>query len=303
MILFKIIISYESIKKGDGVEIYDLMVFIAVVESGGFTKAAEKLNCVQPNVTARIKKLESALDVQLFYRENRGVTLTANGRELIGQAKQIIRLARDTETRFSQNEISGLLNIGVSQTAATAWLPKILRPFMKQHPKVEINVQSLFVETMIGQLLSHELDCALTDIAIAHTKLNYIFSRPERLMFVHSINYEFSPETEVTVLTFSKVSQYRRILYEHLNRLQVKVNRELTLKGMDAVLACIIDGIGVSLLPESVSILPHIASHINAVPLEGIKGRVGILTHVDNVETAAQQAFMSLARGIIVESF
>ncbi|MEN8188405.1 MAG: LysR family transcriptional regulator [Thermodesulfobacteriota bacterium] len=284
-------------------EIYDLMVFLTVVESGGFTRAAEKLNCVQPNVTARIKKLESTLDAQLFYRENRGVTLTANGRELIGQAKQIVRLAKDTETRFSQNEISGLLNIGVSQTAATAWLPKILQAFIKHYPEVEINVQSLFVETMTAQLLNHQLDCALTDISIAHPKLNYGFSRPEKLMLVHGVDYEFSAQAEVTTLTFSRASQYRRILYEHLNHLQVNVTRELTLKGMDAVLACIIGGVGVSLLPESVSALPHIAPHINSVPLENSEGRVGILTHVNNVETAALHAFMSVAREIIVERF
>lgn len=173
-----------SINNGDGMEIYDLKVFMAVVETGGFTVAAKKLNCVQPNVTARIKKLEEMLTVQLFYRENRGVTLTANGRDLIAKAKQIIRLAKETEAGFSQKNISGIVNIGVSQTAASAWLPQILKEFMEKYPEVELNTRSLFVETMIVQLLNHELDCALTDIQIQHPKLTYSFSRSEPLMLV-----------------------------------------------------------------------------------------------------------------------
>lgn len=302
MLLFQIINYYQSINFGDEMEIYDLMVFMAVVETGGFTQAAERLNCVQPNVTARIKKLEATLGAQLFYREHRGVTLTANGRDLIGQAKQIIRLAKDTETKFSQNEISGLLNLGVSQTAATAWLPRILEAFIRQYPEVEINVQSLFVETMTAQLLNHELDCAITDVSIEHPRLKYAFSRLERLMLVHAQNYQFAPEAEVTVLTFSKAGQYRRILYNYLHRQQINVGRELTLRGMDAVLACIIGGVGISLLPESVVELPHIAPYVKAIQVGSNEGRVGILMHVNNVETAALQAYVTLAQETIDKS-
>lgn len=276
------------------------MVFMAVVETGGFTQAAAKLNCVQPNVTARIKKLENLLGTQLFYRENRGVTLTANGRALTGDAKKLIRLAKSTETRFSQNKITGLLTLGVSQTAATAWLPGILRVFMNQYPDVEIEVHSLFVETMTGQLLNHELDCVLTDVPIIHPKLRYIFSRPEQLMMVYADNYQFSTETGVTMLTFSKASRYRQILYEYLEHQQISVRSELTLKGMDAVIACIIGGVGVSLLPKSVASLSHIAPHIKVIPVNGVEGRVGIVTHIDNVQTAALQAFTSLAQEIIM---
>ena len=277
-------------------ELYDLTVFLAVVETGGFTQAAKKLHCVQPNVTARIKKLETSLGTQLFYRENRGVTLTTHGRELIGQAKQIIRLASDTETRFQREEVTGQLNVGVSQTAATAWLPKILQPFMEQYPQVDINVQSLFVESMTTKLLNHELDCAISDIAIAHPNVHYVYSRPERLMVTHAKSYQLTTKTKITTLNFSRASHYRRILYDYLEKEELPVAREITLKGMDAVLACVLGGVGVSLLPESVVNLHYIAPHVEAVALDGVAGKVGILTHTNNVETAALSAFMDLAR-------
>ena len=283
-------------------DLYDLKCFLAVVETGGITQAAKKLNCVQPNVTAHIKKLEDQLGVQLFYRESRKVILTAQGRELIGSAKQLIKLAHDTETKFARQHTSGVLTLGVTQTAATAWLPRILKAFIDEYPDVEINVHSLFVETMTAQLLNHELDCVLTDLSIEHPLLHYRFSQSQRLMLVHAVDFPESWQDGVTVLSFSRESHYRAILLDHLRCRKVPMLRELTLKGMDAVLACLVGGLGISLLPESVTRLPYIAPHIKAIPLVEVEGRVGILTHVRNVETAAQRAFVSLAQEIISQA-
>lgn len=104
----------------------------------------------------------------------------------------------------------------------------------------------------------------------------------------------------MTVLSFSKASQYRKILYTHLQTQQFTVKNEIILKGMDAVLSCIIGGVGISLLPASVAALAHVAPHINARPVDCSEGRVGVVSHVNNAETSAQQAFTDLAREIIM---
>jgi len=65
---------------------------------------------------------------------------------------------------------------------------------------------------------------------------------------------------------------------------------------MDAVLACIVGGLGVSILPESVTSLPHIAPHIDAQAIKDKRGKVGIVNHVNTIETPALLAFMELAR-------
>ncbi len=283
-------------------DISGLKVFLAVAETAGFTRAAHRLHCVQPNVTAQIKKLEENLGVRLFYRESRQVKLTAHGRELVGRARQILAMVRDTESRFTRQAPAGQLNLGVTQTAAAALLPEILRTYIRDCPEVEINVQSLFVETMTTQLLNHELDCALTDLSIEHPLLRYRLSRPQRLMLVHAVDYPCSPHEPVTVLSFSRASRYRRLLLAYLRRLRIPVARELTLKGMDAVISCLIGRVGVSLLPEAVTRLPHLTPHINAITLDEAEGRVGVLTHINHVETAAQSVFMRLAQSVIDKS-
>ena len=147
-------------------ELHDLKIFVTVAEEGGFTKAAEKLHYVQPNITARVKKLEEELGVQLFYREKRTVIPTTHGKNLLARARQLLKMAADTKNSFAESSPAGKLSIGVTQTAATAWLPQILNAFTKAYPDVEIDVQSLFVETIVNQLLNHEIDCALMDVSV-----------------------------------------------------------------------------------------------------------------------------------------
>lgn len=284
-------------------ELYDLKMFLAVAEEGGFTRAAEKMHCVQPNVTARIKKLEETLGVVLFYRQNRKVLLTPHGKELMVRAKQILRMAADTENSFAADKPVGVLNLGVTQTSSTAWLPEILRRFTKEYPDVEINVNSMFVETIINQLTHHELDCALMEIPTEHSQLAFDYNIPQRLMLVYAKEYDYRPQDGITALSFSKVCTYRKVMYDHFVNKQINVERELILRGMDAVLACVIGGVGVSLLPESVAKMPHVAPHICAHSLgEATHGNMTVLRHKNTVRTAQEQAFSKVAKDVLIES-
>ena len=73
----------------------DVLTFLNVVRSGSITKAANQLNTVQSNVTARIKKLEEALGVPLLSRHARGVRLTSGGEAVLPIALRIDALLND----------------------------------------------------------------------------------------------------------------------------------------------------------------------------------------------------------------
>ena len=74
-----------------------LRVFQAVAAEGSVSKASERLNCVQSNVTARLGQLENELETQLFYRKKRGMALTPAGRVLLEYANRAIHLIREAE--------------------------------------------------------------------------------------------------------------------------------------------------------------------------------------------------------------
>jgi len=85
-------------------DIKDLRYFVAVYEEGGFARAGELLQTVQSNVSARIRRLELFLDVQLFERHRRGVVVTERGEKLYRHAKRVIALLEETPAAVKGKE-------------------------------------------------------------------------------------------------------------------------------------------------------------------------------------------------------
>jgi len=85
-------------------DIKDLRYFVAVYEEGGFARAGILLETVQSNVSARIRRLEVALGVQLFERHRRGVQATEKGEKLYRHAKRVIALLDETPTAVTGKE-------------------------------------------------------------------------------------------------------------------------------------------------------------------------------------------------------
>ena len=91
----------------------DLKIFQAVAREGSISKAALALNYVQSNVTTRIKQLETQLQVPLFHRSNRGMSLTPAGENLLGYADRILELLYEAEQATQVgNPPAGMLRLG-----------------------------------------------------------------------------------------------------------------------------------------------------------------------------------------------
>ncbi len=108
-----------------------LETFICVVDSGSFSKAAEKLYITAPAVIKQINSLESSLDLHLFERTHRGLIVTEAGKSLYQDAKYLIQYCKDSVSRArnAQNNQEGVIRIGVSpmtpsQVFMTLW-PRI----------------------------------------------------------------------------------------------------------------------------------------------------------------------------------
>src|SRR5215467_11515267 len=106
-------------------DLHDLNVFATAARLGSVTKAAKSLSTVQSNVTARIRLLERELDVQLFDRTHRGITLTPKGQQLLPYAQQMLALAEQARTAVaSTTDVRGTLRIGSIHSTASARLPE-----------------------------------------------------------------------------------------------------------------------------------------------------------------------------------
>lgn len=139
-----------------------LETFVAIVQSGSFNAAAERLNATQSTISARIQELEHLLGTPLFDRSARRALLTAKGRELIPYAEQILELS--TEIRLTvgdQGAFSGLVRMGVAEIVAVTWLPKMVAAVRELYPKLILQIDVSLNPGLLSKLGTGELDIAI----------------------------------------------------------------------------------------------------------------------------------------------
>ncbi len=118
------------------------MSFVAAVETGSFTRAAEKLQYSQSGISRMIADLEKEWNVSLLERGKGGVKLTSEGSVLLPYAQKLIkdfeRLQMEVDAIHGVQ--SGMIRIGTISSVATYRLPDIIAQFQKNHPKIEYEI-------------------------------------------------------------------------------------------------------------------------------------------------------------------
>lgn len=143
------------------IELYK--IFYTVATYGNITKAAERLYISQPAVTMSIKKLESELEIKLFVRNKRGVTLTSEGKvlyEYVSKAMENISLAENKIENFKKLE-TGNIRIGVGTNLTKFFLVNHLEKFHKKYPKININLDTSMTKELLKKLNEDKIDVAI----------------------------------------------------------------------------------------------------------------------------------------------
>ena len=94
-------------------DVDQLRAFVAIAETGSFTKAAEVVNKTQSAVSMQMKRLEERLERPIFARDGRASKLTEDGQRLLDYARRIVKLNVETLAAFSDAELSGRVRLGV----------------------------------------------------------------------------------------------------------------------------------------------------------------------------------------------
>lgn len=145
-------------------ELRHIRYFLAIAETGSFTRAAEKLGIAQPPLSQQIKVMEQELGVRVFRRLSHGVELTPAGlafRTVIDQIPTQVENGVRQARRAAAGEV-GVLRIGLTGTAALSPIvPTCIRNFGTAYPDVELLVTEANSVALTAALLSGELDVAM----------------------------------------------------------------------------------------------------------------------------------------------
>lgn len=141
-------------------ELRQIRYLLEIVRSGGFTRASETLGIAQPSLSVAVQKLEDELGVTLLNRQERKVTLTAEGRAFVARARQIEELVAGAVNEME--EFRGLergeIRMGVPGMLGTHFFPAVIADFRRQYPRLRLSVYSDGANKIQAMIESGELD-------------------------------------------------------------------------------------------------------------------------------------------------
>ncbi|MEL6317027.1 MAG: LysR family transcriptional regulator [Pseudomonadota bacterium] len=139
-----------------------LRSLVAVVETGGVTKAARRLNLTQSAVSMQIKRLEESLGIELLARAGRGVGVTHHGEELVSHARKLIALNDDIWERMTTPTHEGEVTLGIPHDIIYPSAPIVMRRFSAEYPGVRVSLVSHPSKILLEQMEAGQVDVILT---------------------------------------------------------------------------------------------------------------------------------------------
>ncbi|MBY5751513.1 LysR substrate-binding domain-containing protein [Rhizobium leguminosarum] len=226
-----------------------LQTFIAIVDSGSFTKAADRVYKTQSAVSMQMRRLEERIGKQLFIKDGRGNRLTVEGEKLLNYARRIIRLNNEAIAAFDDNRLEGMLRIGTPDDYADRYMPEIIGRFAKTHPNVELYIVCEPSVDLAERMHKGELDIAL----VTHNPRERMSDvvRTEPLCWVGSANHPIRDDAPVPLAVGRRDCQWRQLACSALDAVGREHQILFTSWSCTVVAAAVLAGMAVSVMPES----------------------------------------------------
>lgn len=245
-------------------EIHQLEYFVAVAETGGFSRAAERCNVAQPSLSQQIKKLEQEIAHPLFDRLGRKVVLTDVGRMLLPRANLILGELQDIKLEM-QNEIEaghGSLTVGFIPTLAPFVLPRVIRRFSQEFPDAALEVHEALTDDLIQKIIVAELDVGITSLPIKNKLIKTEELLTEPLLVAASKKYDIVTRASIQVkdlqdfpfIALSEVHCLGEQVHSFCYQQDLDLNIVCYTAQLSTVQNCIALGLGVSLVPQALAV-------------------------------------------------
>lgn len=227
-----------------------LRSFVAIAESGSFTRAAGMVARTQSAVSVQMRRLEERLGHKLFEKDGRASRLTADGERLLPRARRLLQMNDETISAFDEAAMEGTVRLGVPDDYA-ALLPAILEPFSRARPMAEVNVVCAPTPELVKHVMAHEIDIAIITHVPSEGRANPVIVRREPLCWVTSRHHPTHRETPLPLALGSPQCDWRRAAVEQLTHLRRDYRVAFSSWNAGAVSAAVTAGLAVSVLPLS----------------------------------------------------
>lgn len=244
-------------------EIHQLTYFVAVAETGSFTRAAERCHVAQPSLSQQIIKLETELGNPLFDRLGRKTVLTDAGQALLPRATHILAELQAIQ-RGLDDEIEtghGTLVVGFIPTIAPFILPTIIQRFSQKFPQATLVVHEDLTEVLVSEIVAGKLDIAITSLPIPNKLVQTRELLTEPLLVASTQHYDLIRRAAIQVrelddfpfIALSEVHCLGEQVQSFCYQQDLDVNIVCHAAQLSTVRNCIALGLGVSLVPQAMA--------------------------------------------------
>lgn len=230
-----------------------LRTFLVLAKTCNFTQAATKLYRSQSAISLQIGRLEELLGKTLFIRDNRNVSLTHEGEQLVFFAQDILKAEEKMIYHFQDaHNITGEVRFGTPEDIATVHLPSILANFVKTYPSILLNVHCELTRHLHAGFENGQYDLVLIkqDPLIPYPNSEPIFN--ETLVWVAHPEFKAHLEEKLQTLPLILAPSpcvYRQKAIDALNEAGIKWRQVFSSPSLTGMLAAVKAGLGVTVMP------------------------------------------------------
>lgn len=229
-------------------DLEQLRTFVAIAETGSFTRAAEVVFKTQSAVSMQMRRLEERIGKPIFMRDGRASRLTEDGERLLGYARRMIRLSDETMAAFDEAELSGSIRLGTPDDYAERFLPEVLARFSRSNPRVEVSVICEQSIDLINRARGGELDLAIvTNRGEGAVEI----VRREPLLWVTASQHVPEEEDVLPLALFKAPCQWRAAAIDALTEAGTPFRILYQSANSSALTAAVSAGLAVTALAES----------------------------------------------------
>lgn len=289
-------------------ELRQLEIFRVLAHELNFTRTAERVHCVQSNVTVQIRALEAELGVVLFDRTGKQVRLTAAGERLLPYAERVLGLVEEAKSRVSMpEEPQGVLRIGVPESVLTYRLPPVLQALRERHPAVELSFLTDTCAKLWGMARRDAVDLVFTiNDTVEQPQLQIHYLCGEAIVFVARADHPLALRSSVeccdlqteTMLMTEEDCSYRQRLEQIMAAAAVKPAAVLTFTSVEAIKQCAVLGLGIAYLPRMTVLAELAAGSLAVLPWTGPSPSMKTLVawHREKWHSPAMSALLTIVR-------
>ena len=230
-------------------DIDQLRTFVAIADTGSFTRAADVVHKTQSAVSMQMKRLEERIGREVFERDGRASRLTEDGERLLDYARRIVRLNAECVASFDDADLVGRVRLGLPDDYAECYLPEILARFSRQNPRAEVTVTCEPTPNLIERIHAGDLDLAIITHVDRRGPSEIV--RVEQLLWVSSARHCVHEETPVPLALGRPTCEWRQSATGALEGIGRSFRVLFVSWHSIAVGAAVTAGLAVSVLPES----------------------------------------------------